>query len=383
MPLGGTANLRRPVRRARSILAAAALLAALAVPGAAQGKVIWRIRGGGFGHGVGMSQYGAYGYATHGTGYKAILTHYFSHTKVATTSDQTVRVLLRPYQSQVSFNGATAACDVSLSEARTYSGVRSGGDVLLRNPKGKTIENCGPVLSATGGKSVVMVGKGSYRGALEVRPSSVPKKVNAINAVALDDYVKGVVPRESPSSWPMEALKAQAVAARSYGLAGKVGGNGFDLYDNTSSQVYGGLSAETSRSNKAVNATALQIVNYKGQVAKTFFFSTSGGYTENNENVFGGEPIPYLRGVPDPYDGISPYHRWVVKKTQRRIQIDLGDAVRGKLRKITVLKRGVSPRIVTAKLIGSTGVTKIAGQALRADLGLRDAPWGFKRIERK
>jgi stage II sporulation protein D len=196
----------------------------------------------------------------------------------------------------------------------------------------------------------------------------------------MEDYLRGVIAEESPSSWPLDALKAQALAARSYALSSGVSGNGFDFYDDTRSQVYGGVGAETGRTNKAVAQTAGEVVQHKGRVAQTFFFSTSGGHTENNEFSFlGGTPMPYLRGVPDPYDGASPYHRWTRKLSQGQMQAELGGLVRGKLRRIVVTKRGASPRIVRAKLVGSGGTTKTNGPALRAYLGLPDTWATFKR----
>jgi len=384
MPSAGTAHFcqkheRRPLA---AVLAACLLVLGLLGAADAEGKIIWKVKGGGFGHGVGLSQYGAYGYAKHKVGWRAIVTHYYRHTAISKTANSKVRVLLLPYQSSVRFSSASSACGSTLSEGRTYSAVRSGGNVVLRNPKGATIKNCGPVLTATGGKSVNLKGKGAYRGAIQVRPSSVPGRVNAINALGVDKYVRGVVALESPSSWPMNALRAQAVVARSYGLTSSVGGKGFELYDTTASQVYGGIGAETSRSNQAVKDTALQIVRYKDRIAQTFFFSTSGGFTESNEFVFGGKPIPYLRGVTDPYDGVSPYHRWVRKYSQAGIEGALSGLVRGKLRKFVVLRRGDSPRIFRARLVGSGGNTKVSGQTLKGELGLLDAPWNIKRIKR-
>jgi len=363
---------------------AGALALVLALPAAgAEAKIIWKVKGGGFGHGVGLSQYGAFGFAKHGRGWRQIVRHYYRNTTISPTSAKTVRILLRPYQSRVKFKSASSACGVSLNEAKTYSGTRKGGSVLLRNPKGRVLKNCGGLLKATGGKSVKMLGKGAYRGALHIRPSSVPGRVNAINALGVDPYVQGVVALESPSSWPMNALRAQAVVARSYGLASSVGGRGFELYDTTSSQVYGGIGAETARTNRAVRDTKMQVVKFKGKVAQTFFFSTSGGHTESNQFVFGGKPIPYLRGVKDPYDKASPLHRWKRKFSFRRMQRALRGRVRGKLRKIVVLRRGASPRIFRARLVGSRGRSKISGQDLKARLGLYDAPWNIKKIRRR
>jgi stage II sporulation protein D len=371
-----------PIGALLACAAAALAMLATAAP-AAEGKVIWRIKGAANGHGVGMSQWGAFGFAKHGAGYREILGHYYRGTEVSTTSPQTVRVLLRPFQKVVKFRDASSACGKQLAESKTYYAKRKASAVILRNAKGVKLANCGGLMRATGGKSVVLLGKGSYRGALEARPSTVAGELNAINGVGLDDYVRGVVPPEMPTSWPLSALRAQAVAARSYALASSVGGRGFEQYDDTRSQVYGGLGVETPRSNTAVNDTTNQVVTYKGKIAQTFFFSTSGGHTENNENVFlGGAPRAYLRGVPDPYDGASPYHRWRRKLSQGRMQRALGGLVRGKLRKIRVTKRGVSPRIVRAKLIGSRGVTKVRGQTLKSRLKLYDVWVYFKKVKR-
>ncbi|HZA57666.1 MAG TPA: SpoIID/LytB domain-containing protein [Solirubrobacterales bacterium] len=353
-----------------AIIAAATLC--LVAAGPALGAKRWIIKGAGFGHGIGMSQYGAYGFAKKGTGYRAIVKHYYSGTAVGNRGGRKVRVLLRPYQPKVRISGATSACGARLSEKKAYTARRRGNGVLLVNEKGARVAGC-KVLSATGGVSVNLAGKGAYRGAIVVRPAGVPGRVNAINAVDIEDYLRGVIAAESPSSWPLDALKAQALAARSYALSTGVNGNGFDFYDDTRSQVYRGMGAETGRTNRAVTQTAGEVVLHKGGVAETYFFSTSGGHTENNEFSFlGGTPLPYLRGVPDPYDGASPYHRWTRRLSGRQMQAELSSLVRGTLKRIIVTKRGASPRIVRAKLVGSGGTSKTTGPALRAYLGLPD-----------
>lgn len=366
----------------RRIVAAVVTAALLAVPAAAEAKgKKWVIKGAGFGHGIGMSQYGAYGSAKKGQSHAQILGHYYSGTTLGASPTKIIRVLLAPYQSTVQFSGASAACGQALTESKTYTAALTGNGVALRNSSGNQLAGCGAVLSATGGDAVVLAGKGTYRGALEVRASGVPGKLSAINAVEIEGYLRGVVARESPSSWPLEALKAQAVAARSYALTTGVGGNGFDAYDDTRSQVYGGVAAETGRTDQAIAATVNQVVLFKGKVAETFFFSTSGGHTENNENSFlGGTPEPYLRGVPDPNEAKagSSYHRWVRKFSARSIKAELGSLVKGKLKRIRIVKKGVSPRIVKAKVIGTRGVRKTTGPELRARLGLPDTWAKFK-----
>jgi stage II sporulation protein D len=192
-----------------------------------------------------------------------------------------------------------------------------------------------------------------------------------INVVALDSYAKGVIPNEMPSSWPQPALRAQAVAARSYAVATS-GGGAFDVYDDTRSQVYGGKGSETKRTNRAVRRTRREVVRHRSRVATTYFFSTSGGQTESVEFGFpGADPAPYLRSVRDPYDGTSPYHRWRVRYSQREMESRLSDLFAGRLRKINVLKRGDSPRIVRARVVGTRGSAKISGLGLQSRLGLR------------
>ena len=131
-----------------------------------------------------------------------------------------------------------------------------------------------------------------------------------MNTVSIESYVRGVVSSEMPHDWPVEAVKAQAVAARSYALARRHGGP-FDVYADTRDQVYGGILAETEVGDQAVDETKRQVLLYDGKVASTYFFSTSGGRTAAAADVFANvKPTPYLVSVPDPYDTASPYHTW-------------------------------------------------------------------------
>ena len=364
------------IRGTRLLLVSLACV--LAVPAAASAKV-WVVKGAGFGHGVGMSQYGAYGYAKHGFKYDQILTHYYTGTTIGSTPDKPVRVLLRDSVGSVAFHGANSACGTPIKRGKAYVAKRKGGGVVLRSKKGRVIARCGAVMTATGAPTIVVAGKGAYRGSLEVRGSS--SGLDAINLLDVEDYVRGVVSRESPSSWPIEALKAQAVAARSYALSGS-GHGSFDVFDDTRSQAYGGVAAETVKTDRAVSDTHLQVVLYKDKVAQTFFFSTSGGHTENNEFSslgFGQPPVPYLRGVDDPYEATagSPYEHWKRKYSIGRISGALrGIGLRGKLRNVVVTQRGASPRIVHANLIGSGGTTTVNGPQLASALGLPDT-WAF------
>jgi stage II sporulation protein D len=218
---------------------------------------------------------------------------------------------------------------------------------------------------------------GLYRGAIEVRPAG--SGVNAINALDLEDYVRGVVSGESPSTWPAEALKAQAVAARSYAVTTSKGGDGFDQYADVRSQVYKGALAEFPSTDAAVAATRGEVVTFLGKPVTTYFFSTSGGHTENIENSFvGSQPQPWLKGVDDPYDNASPKHVWAtpIRLTMKQAKSKLGRLVLGNFKRIKVLQRGTSPRVVRATVVGTKGTVAVTGPQLRSAFGLWDT-WAY------
>ncbi len=358
-----------------------ALLFLLLAP-AAQARVTWIVHGHGFGHGVGMSQYGAFGYAKHGRDYRSILGHYYSGTRVATLpAPRVVRVLLDIRAGDVVFGRVTSACGRALSPQRLYAAHRSGKTVRLRASGGKPLANCGKKLRAVGGGRIEIGGLGAYHGALEVVPTgSDAGSLNVIDAVPVDQYVKGVIPNEVPASWPAQALRAQAVATRSYALSVQAtGANGFDLYNDTRSQVYKGIASETARSNQAVDDTSSQVVEYRGKVAQTYFTACSGGHTESVQNVFYGPAIPYLVGVPDPFDYYCPLHKWTLRFSEAEISAKLSGYLKGQLKRIVVTRRGRSPRILWARLYGTGGVSKVRGDRLQAALGAYDKWMTFTR----
>jgi len=357
------------------------LLLALLYALPAQASVSWVVHGRGFGHGVGMSAYGAYGYAEHGKSYRFILGHYYTGTSLGTVQGtRVVRVLLGIEAGDVGFSGATSACGVRLDPARSYQAHRDGNGVRLRSSAGKRLANCGRTLRAAGPGKVTVAGYGTYRGALETVPTeSQAGSLNVVNALALEQYVKGVMPNEVPPSWPAEELKAQAVAVRSIALTGDVGGNGFDLYSDTRSQVYKGLESEYASTNAAVAATRGQVVMYGGKVAQTLYSACSGGHTESAVNVF-GSPVPYLVGVPDPFDSACPLHEWTLKFSGPEISAKLSSYLKGRLKKVVVTKRGVSPRIIEAKLYGTGGVSTVTGTDLEVALGGYDTWMSFQKV---
>lgn len=366
----------RPV----ALLTALCLLA-IAAPADAASRLV--VRGGGFGHGVGLSQYGAMGFAKAGKTYREILGHYYTGTQLGRLDSQpTVRVLLQSGRRSVTFTGAVQAGDRRLKPTSRYRATPLAGRVAIRSASGRKLRTVDAPLRivGAGGAPVTLVGgarSGPYRGALEVRPAALGG-LNVISAVGLEDYVRGVVALESPSSWPAEALKSQAVAARTYAITTNKPGAGFDHYPDTRSQVYGGVAAERPTTDAAVAATANEVVTYEGKPVVTYFFSTSGGRTENVEYGFpGGEPKPWLKSVEDPYDDVSPRHRWgPYRYTNTQASRKLGGLVKGKLKDIKIVQRGVSPRIVRAEIVGTRGVTQVTGPQLRTRFGLLDS-WAY------
>jgi stage II sporulation protein D len=371
-------------RNLSTIAITLAVAGGLAAPADAAKR--FTIRGAGFGHGVGMSQYGAMGYASHGWDYKRILAHYYTGTALGTLDQpREVRVLLQSTSGSASFSGATRAGGRPLSPNKTYVvRGRAGGQVQLTSRSGRVLATVPAPLRATGQQPLTLKGRagngrvnGTYRGALEFRAGTFGG-INAINAVDVDDYVQGVVPLESPSSWPIEALKAQAVAARTYALTTTKGGDGFDHYPDTRSQVYGGAAVEVASTNEATQATADQLVIYQGRPVATYFFSTSGGRTEDVENTsLGDTPQPWLKSVVDEFDSVSPRHRWgPIRMSYASARARLGSLVRGRFKGIKVVTRGRSPRIVAADVVGSRGRTRVTGATLRAEFGLYDT-WAY------
>ncbi|HWI22206.1 MAG TPA: SpoIID/LytB domain-containing protein [Baekduia sp.] len=373
-------------------------LALLAVAGAAltaasaPSAQALTIKGRGFGHGIGMSQYGAYGQAKAGIGYQQILKHYYTGTTLQTVSPSpNVRVLLQRTRT-VRFTGAASVAGTALSPTESYSAVVSGAEIVIRDASGAVVARGAAPLEIAPpagqpftlkGQAIQGLSNGLYRGTLQLRFAG--KTVSAINSIDLENYVRGVISAESPASWPADALRAQAVTARTYAITTSAGAaQGFDQWPDTRSQMYRGVAAEKPTTDAATAATAGQVVALNGKPVTTFFFSTSGGYTENNEFSFlAAKPLNWLRAVNDPYDVASPRHKWTIKLTRKQLNKKLRRYLKGgRFKRIKVTQRGVSPRVVTANVIGTRGTTPVTGAQLRAALGLYDtwAAFGGKDI---
>ncbi len=269
------------------------------------------VRGRGWGHGVGMGQWGAYGQAKRGVRYKKILAHYYPRTKLVETRTSSVRILLAEGRGQITVGSEVPFRLMDgkgeIHELAPGSYATNHALEIATDPALPSHALPGPLIFLRGSKPLELGGK-PYRGNLQVQ--RVNGRLQAVNVVGVDSYIRGVVSQEVPEDWPLEVVKAQAVAARSYALA-QAGERSSILYADTRSQVYGGVDAESDVGDKAVAATKRQVLMFDGKVATTFFFSSSGGRTADVQDVFsGGTPIPYLVSVPDPDDKWSPHHRW-------------------------------------------------------------------------
>jgi stage II sporulation protein D len=213
-----------------------------------------------------------------------------------------------------------------------------------------------------------------FRGALVLQPRTASKQngIDLINHIELEEYLLSVVPSEMPSKWPLEALKAQAIAARSYAVAniGKHGSEGYDVKATVDDQAYAGVSAEHPETNQAVHETRGQVLMHEGKPVSAFFHSSSGGFTELSENVW-SKPLPYLRAVAD-YDDESPHFEWTRNCAVSAAEQALAKAGRdvGQLLSITPVARGASPRVRLLMATGTNRTVFLTGEEARRFFGL-------------
>ena len=292
-------------------LAASAVHAAPAVP---LPGTVFVLAGGGWGHGVGMSQWGAYGQAKAGRDYRAILAHYYTGTTLETPpglAARRLRVLVADRQATATIS-STSSFVVRDGSSTTYE-LPAGSVAVgpsLELPVGENhapVKLVGPLLFRSGASGVLTTGRTGYRG--DLRVAVVAKRLQLVNVVGLETYLLGVVPGEMPTDWPLEALKAQAVAARTYALARVVEGRPYDLTSDSRSQLYHGVANEGTGATRAVRATKGEILTFAGAPIQAVYSSSSGGRTASAVDVYGND-IPYLQSVDDPWDAASPNHRW-------------------------------------------------------------------------
>jgi stage II sporulation protein D len=368
--------------------------------------------GRGYGHGVGMSQYGAKGRALAGEDVATILAHYYQGTSLSTIDPSVpirVRVLSRwkaaPDRPLVIYGrraawtidgiDATYPADarLTLRPTTTIDGtttvswrlqIDAGGTLLLDRAMNHSFR----IRPSTIGGRLELASKPSsfdtYRRVLRVFPKSTAPTVTVVNELKLETYLRGVVPAEMPSTWPATALEAQAVVARSYAAARLRSGVGkFDVGDDTSWQVYHGSLAERSATTNAIIGTAGRVVMSGGSIANTLYHSTGGAATEDNENVFvtatgdpAASPVSYLRGSSDrdadgkSYDAASPYATWrtasySLSQLSSWLATDSRTSV-GTLSAIDLSDRGVSGRLIAIKLVGTKATKTVSANLFRS-----------------
>ena len=284
----------------------AAAAVALAIPAVASAGTVFLLEGRGWGHGVGMSQWGAEGYARHGYDYRRILAHYYPETHIGIAQPRDVRVLLVQSTPAVRIGSTAPFLVVDARGRKLHLPARAVVvnkrfmllHVHLRQP-----------LRFVAGAHPLEVDLAAYRGDVVVRAK--PDGLMAVNVLPLDRYLRGVVPWEAPKGWHDQTYEAQAVAARSYTLATLHPGEDFDLYPDGRSQMYGGVAAERAETNLAIGATAGQVLVWRDRIVPAYYFSSSGGRTSSVHDAWPrAHQVPYLVSVSDPYDYLSPHHVW-------------------------------------------------------------------------
>ncbi len=364
--------------------------------------------GHGYGHGVGMSQYGAKGRALAGQTAPQILAHYYAGTTLGTLSTATsIRVLvlsgLRPTAaSPARFYGRNGPWTIDgvspifpadallrlvppVAPATAWHlWVRAADGRLLLNTSTTTGFRLRPASSATGlqvwSKPTIY---DQYRGAIRVRLTSTGI-LSAVNETSLELYLRGVVPAEMPYTWPTEALRAQAIASRSYAARRLHPATGtYDVTDGSSSQVYRGVLGERSATTAAVTATAGRVLRSGTAIANALYHSDGGTATENNENVWTSAtgaivsaPTSYLRGSADrnaagvAFDAGAPRASWrtaayTLGQLTTIFAADPRTAV-GALASLDLSRRGVSGRLISVTLKGSLGSKTVSGEIFRS-----------------
>ena len=338
-------------------------------PPSVPGSAVFVLTGSGYGHGVGLSQYGAQAQAQAGRTVADILGFYYPGTTLGPSPKTSVRVLLAPAATTLTVSSPApfTVRDANGASVSLPAGAVQLGPDLQIAADGAPVSLVAPLTFAPGAGALLSLGAKSYRGRIEIFSTGVA--LQAVNVVALDSYVQGVVPGEMPSSWAAAALEAQAVAARSYALASIVKGKPWDLYPDGRSQQYLGAAAETPPTTAAVKATARRVLLYDGKVAIAFYSSSSGGQTTSALDAFGVD-VPYLPSQADPWDSASPDHVWPTKSFTGT---QLAKAL-GMRSPVTEVRSQISTslRVATLVAIAADGSSlELAGAEIRKRLALR------------
>jgi SpoIID/LytB domain protein len=342
----------------------AVLASSLVCAAVAQSADLLIVTGGGAGNGVGMSQWGAEGYARHGWDYRRILAHYYPQTTLMQVPDVPVRVLLLDRRPSVALSSKAPFLLVDSRGLRVH--VPAGTVRLGSRPRAAGVALRLPVTADSGAQPLAVDGA-AYRGSLTVERSD--GSLSVVNTVPLERYVRSVVPSELQQGWQQEAYRAQAVAARSYAVASIRPAAPFDLYADARSQIYDGIASESPATTWAAAETAGQTLAYEGRVIAALYDSSSGGRTAAVQDAFPGTtPQPYLVSVADPYDGLAPDHHWQVALTGDEIRARLGLAADS-----IDVKHNASGLASVVLLRGPGAQRTLTGREFADAVGLRSA----------
>lgn len=307
----------------------------------------------------------------------------------ALPADPPIRVLIEEGAAKIVIRSAAPVFLKDRGERKTLHTFREGTDHPVF-PSGGGIASGGTrftenqaVLVPSGTAPIAVNGTG-YRGSILLSVSG--GRLNGINILGLEEYLCGVLPKEMSWSWPPEALKAQAVAARSYALYQKSrsGEKEYDVYGTTSSQVYGGVEVEKEQTNRAVAETRGRVLFYNGQLVLAYFHSNSGGMTEDAKEVWTAE-VPYLKGVRDDYSGIGPSYEWTAKVSLEEISGALkrsGETL-GTVRRIEPLEKSPSGRIRKIRIVHTAGEKVLTGNHFRVKSFPREIKSTLFTLERE
>ncbi len=302
-----------------------------------------------------------------------------------------VRVGLVDNVSAVVFGVATpsalvsaAGATISIAPDGAWQALPGTGSVFLVPPAGATLSVVPPLTLVPPSGEAVFVGKRWYRGSLEILPAPEGGLV-AVNQLPLEEYLYGVVPGEMPPTWHLEALKAQAIAARTYTVSrlGARKARGYDVKPTVDDQVYGGLGVEATASSAAVAATTGQIMTYAGEPIQAYYCAGAGGFTEGAESVQGFERkvpgrrpggYPYLQPVPD-FDWDSPRWLWqiAISAEELRKKLETRNIHVGAVKRLEIVERSFSGRVRWVRIRGDLGRHELTGPQLRFALGLNSA----------
>ena len=353
--------------------------AATCPPAAPAGSV--RFCGHGWGHGVGLGQWGAKGMALAGLNYRFIDQHFYTGTTWANLDTRNTPIHVAVLWGTSTYRVVPSG-PAQLIVGTRVTNIAAGQTVSFSAAGG--VQKIVPTSAAT--RLTVYGPSGryhAYRGSIVAQPSG--RLLYIINVLPIEDYLRGL--GEVPSSWPLEAIKAQIVAARCYALTHMGSTALYDVDDTTQYQVYRGIDSESGSQNAAVDQTAGQVLMYGGRVIEAFFSASDGGHTANVSDVFGGSlaTYPYLKGVIDPWDVVAPRHTWYTAvysyATLERVYFTSTDvATYGHLVGLDLRDRDASDRLNTVGLIGSRGVKRIGVTAFmhafnRSSLTGTDVLW--------